>query len=153
MTEHRSEWRAAHHVEAAGFEYYLPQREIIAKNGGVRREFLFPSYVIIRKCPGWEIISSLKAIRFVLATGEEPWPILDSVVREIKSREDARGFVRDRPSFHCGDRVRVQDYDGPWSGARGRFEGDCDYQRSRVIFSLFGREVTATLDDRMLSTV
>lgn len=152
MTEHRSEWRAAHHVETAGFEFYLPQREVITRSG-IRREFLFPSYVIIRKARGWERIGSLKAIRFVLATGEDPWPIRDSVVSEIKSREDSRGFVRERTSFERGDVIRVREYDGPWSGRTGRFAGDSGFQTSDVIFSLFGREVTATFDDRLLSTV
>ena len=70
----------------------------------------------------------------------------EGVVRALKAREDAKGFVKldAGPAFAPGDKVRV--LAGAFMDNAGLFNGMADHDRVSILLDMLGRKVRVLLD-------
>jgi len=146
-THRDQEWRAAHHTERLGFNFYLPQIR-----GLVGREFLFPGYLFIQLKAGWEVIIRQRGIRRLFLTDEVPWKIREEKLDLIRNREDANGIVNltQQPRFKLGSRLIYKRCNDAFDGTIGIYDGDTPSRRCRVLFDMLGRAVPLEIDDSYL---
>jgi transcription antitermination factor NusG len=151
-TRWRDEERAASHIEAQGFEFYLPRFSSVgvARSGRkfFKRELLFPGYIFILIKKGWETLIRTKGILSLFLIDEMPRRMHDSEVNSLKNREDERGLVRLRPPLVQGQRVKFAS--GSYRGLSGIVDGTPAYERCRVLVQMLGREVAGEFDERVL---
>jgi transcriptional antiterminator RfaH len=149
---------AAQNIARLDLEVFLPKVKRESLVCGVPREVikpLFPGYLFARFCPA----TSLPLIRYargvlrIVSCGDVPLPVDEAIIREIRSRIGADGYVRleDR-TLRPGERVLVRD--GPLRGLTGIFESELD-DRERVILLLEAIEYQArvVIERRCLSPV
>lgn len=112
---------------------------------------LFPGYLFARFCPALH----LHAVRYsrgvcrVVGAGEEPWPVEDDIVAEIRSRESEDGFVRlAEPTWQSGQPVSLQE--GPLQGWTGVFDRELDDRRRVVILLDAIQQARAVVEKRCL---
>jgi transcriptional antiterminator RfaH len=156
-TQARAEQLAAIHLKRQGFNFYLPQtlqRRSHARKVEIVRTPLFPRYIFIRfdaAAEPWRAINGTLGISRLIANGDIPLPVADSVIDGIRVREDAKGLVETSEIESCrpGDKVRI--VAGPLAGREGLFAGSSE-QRVRVLLELLGREVALELNPRLLAT-
>ena len=153
QTRPNSERRALANLKRQGFEVYFPaysKRRSHAGKIDMVTAPLFPRYLFVTVdmvCQRWRSIYSTIGVARLVSNGEDPIPVADAVVEGLKSREDARGFVRleQRPQFVPGDKIRV--LDGVFADCLGLFDGMKDSERVAVLLDLLGRKVRLVLDE------
>jgi transcriptional antiterminator RfaH len=84
--------------------------------------------------------------------GDEPAPVPEGIVEELKRRQDENGLIAllRRPRFNPGDKVRV--VDGIFSDSLGLYEGIDDRARAAILLDLLGRKVRVVLPSDLLDT-
>jgi len=153
QTNPHAEIKAGSHLLRQGFSIYLPRylkRRRHARRIETVAAPLFPRYLFVAvdlAAQRWRSIHSTIGVARLVCNGDEPTPIPDAVVDELRSREDAAGFVRldQRLRFNPGDKVRV--IDGVFASCLGLYEGMRDADRVAVLLDLLGRKVRVVLDD------
>jgi transcriptional antiterminator RfaH len=150
-TQPRAEQRAAQQLRQQGFEVYLPRyqkRRRHARRVDMVAAPLFPRYLFVSldlEHQRWRAVQSTIGVSHLVCNGDEPAPLSSAVVQEIRSREDARGFVSLAiPRFAQGEKVRVTD--GAFSTCVGMFEEMADQNRVSILLDLLGRKVRVVLD-------
>jgi transcriptional antiterminator RfaH len=93
----------------------------------------------------WRAVQSTFGVSGLVVVGNEPIPLPDGVVDEIRAREGEQGLVRlGLPAgVKPGSPVRL--VDGVFAEYRGVFERIADDRRVSVLLSLLGREVRVTV--------
>jgi transcriptional antiterminator RfaH len=89
----------------------------------------------------WRSVQSTFGVSNLVVVGNDPIPLPDGVVDEIRAREGEQGFVKlGLPAgVKPGSPVRL--IDGVFAEHRGIFERLADDRRVTVLLKLLGREV------------
>jgi transcriptional antiterminator RfaH len=152
QTHVHGESKAAAHLLRQGYEIYLPR--FLKRRRHARRVDnvavpLFPRYLFVgfdHETARWRSIQSTQGVSHLICNGNAPTTLPESVVAELRRREDSNGFIRLDPQlpYGRGDRVRV--VDGVFGDSFGLFEGMADRDRVAILLDLLGRKVRVILD-------
>jgi transcriptional antiterminator RfaH len=156
QTHPHAERRAAAHLARQGFVTYLPcclRRWRHARRTELVPAPLFPRYLFVAIDLGaqrWRAIHSTVGVAQLVCRGNDPAPLPDSAVAELRSREQG-GFVRlpPRPAFRPGEAIRI--LDGALASCLGLYEGMPDGGRVAVLLDLLGRKVRVLLDPESIA--
>ena len=148
-----AEAKAQLHLTRQGFETYLPRylkRRRHARRTETVAAPLYPSYLFVTFDPAihrWRSIHSTIGVARLVCNGDAPASVDPAIIRGLKSRENAEGFIAlaRRPQFAAGDKVRVRD--GVFSDCLGLFDGTSDRDRVAILLDLLGRKVRVVLDE------
>lgn len=151
-TQPNAEAKAAANLERQGFGVYVPRylkRRRHARRVETVAAPLFPRYVFVAvdlEAQRWRSIYSTVGVARLVCNGDDPAAVSDAIVGALKSREDARGFIKldSRPAFRPGEQVRV--LYGAFSSCLGLFDGMADRERIAILLDLLGRKVRVVLD-------
>jgi transcriptional antiterminator RfaH len=147
-----AEHKAVLNLERQGFTTYLPRylkRRRHARRVEVVPAPLFPRYLFVGidlEIQRWRSIFSTLGVSRLVCNGEQPTPIAENVIGNLKSREDESGFVRlNKPIlFRAGDKIRI--LEGAFADCLGLYEGLKDSERVAILLDLLGRKVRVTVD-------
>ncbi|HZD11432.1 MAG TPA: transcription termination/antitermination NusG family protein [Candidatus Binatia bacterium] len=151
-----AERRVAEQLERCDVETFVPG---ITAGGEKEKRFrpLFPGYLFIRislKHPQMARWLSFPGVRYIVAYGDEPVPVLDDAVALLKRKIAAlRDESKDaQPQFKPGVPVRIKD--GPFRDMIGVFEGrGGPSQRVRVLLEALSRSMRLQIDPSLLDAV
>jgi transcriptional antiterminator RfaH len=105
---------------------------------------LFPRYLFVGldlARERWRAIHSTFGVNRLVLAGEEPLPVPDGVVDDIRAREDGDGLVVLGLPAGLGPGSRVRLVDGIFADAKGVLERVADDRRVAILLELLGREV------------
>ncbi len=146
-TQPNREARADLNLRRQGFSTYLP-RYVRRRRHARRHEMvarpLFPRYLFVALDPArdrWRAIHSTFGVNHLVLAGEEPLPVPDGVVDEIRARENGDGFVKLGLPAGIGPGSQVRLIDGVFADATGVLERIADDRRVAILLELLGREV------------
>ena len=151
QTQINGEVKAARNLLRQGYEVYLP-RYIKRRRHARKVDFvakpLFPRYLFVAidmATQRWRSIQSTFGVSHLVTNGDEPAVVPEGVVRALRLREDAKGFVTlDVAAFAPGDKVRV--LSGAFMDNAGLFNGMADHDRVSILLEMLGRQVRVVLD-------
>jgi transcriptional antiterminator RfaH len=151
-----AEAKAQMHLGRQGFATYLPRylkRRRHARRTETVAAPLYPSYLFVTFDPAihrWRSIQSTVGVIRLVCNGDAPATIDNTIIANLRGREDAEGFIRldRRPQFAVGDKVRVRD--GVFTDCLGLFEGMGDRERVTILLELLGRKVRVVLDEEFV---
>jgi transcriptional antiterminator RfaH len=147
-----SEALAETNLRLQHMETLYPQVQKVVRRRGrksrnVKRPF-FPGYLFARFAPA----DSLRSVTYslgvtrVVGTREQPLPVEDAIIDDIRERMDARGCVTlEEPALKAGDSVDIMD--GPFCGWSGVFERELS-DGQRVVILLQALEQCRLVVDR-----
>jgi transcriptional antiterminator RfaH len=152
QTQPNAESKAVAHLGRQGFATYLPRylkRRRHARRVDVVTAPLFPRYLFVEidmAIQRWRSIYSTIGVSQLIRTGDVPTPVSGHVIKMLKDREDAAGFIYlDRePQFRVGDKIRV--LEGLFSDCLGLYDGMPDRERVAILLDLLGRKVRVLLN-------
>jgi transcriptional antiterminator RfaH len=147
-THANAEQKAAWHLQRQGFGIYLPrylrQRRHARRVDSVARP-LFPRYLFVAMdlaVARWRAIRSSIGVSDLICQGDRPSPVPETVIDEIRRRENDSGLVLlPPPTMQRGEEVRI--VDGALQGVTGLFECASDGERGIILLDLLGRQVRA----------
>ena len=155
-TQMNAEMKAARNLLRQGFDIYLPKflkRRSHARKVEKVAAPLFPRYLFVCvdiTAQRWRSIQSTFGVSHFVSNGPGPTPVAGNVLRLLKAREDANGFIQldQRPKFVPGEKVRV--LSGPFSDNLALFDGMGDRDRVAILLDLLGRKVRVSIDVDMI---
>jgi len=140
QTESQREIVADAHLQQRGFETYLPRVRTRRK----QIDPLFPGYIFIHVIERWYVVNSTPGIIRVLLCCDRPAILRDEIIRELRGRQDRRGFIPlPKTVPRIGQRVRITR--GTFLDHVGIYDGQSAHDRERVLLALLGRMVTVEL--------
>ena len=156
-TQPRNEALASEHLARQGFGIYLPRylkRRSHARRVDVVPAPLFPRYLFIEFSVGdggWRGIRSTRGVIDLVRNGRDPVPVADSIIEQIKRREDEQGMVvlGRFLDLKPGTRIRIET--GPFADYEAIFESRRDDDRVMALLSLLGRKVVVNIPVRALT--
>jgi transcriptional antiterminator RfaH len=146
-TQPNGEGRADLNLRRQGFATYLPRyarRRRHARRQEVVKRPLFPRYLFVAldlARDRWRAVHSTFGVNRLVLAGEEPLPVPESIVEEIRAREGADGLVALGLPSGVGPGSPVRLVDGIFADAKGVVERIADDRRVAVLLELLGREV------------
>jgi transcription antitermination factor NusG len=132
--------------ERLGFEAYSPQTQVRLSNRGRRRwvrRYLFSRYVFVRVTDQWHRLMTADGVTAMLMkphtlkTDPQPAALADSVVDELRARENSSGIVELR-KFKRGQMLSL--IEGAFSGFTCLYEGMGQHDREIVLLSALGAQ-------------
>lgn len=152
QTQVNGEGKAAENLRRQGYQTYLPRylkRRRHARKVDLVAKPLFPRYVFVAvdiATQRWRSIQSTSGVSRLVTNGDMPAAIPKGVMRALKAREDAKGFVKldTAPVFLPGDEVRV--LAGAFVGNAGLFNGTADHDRVSILLEMLGRQVRVVIE-------
>jgi transcriptional antiterminator RfaH len=152
QTQVNGEAKAADNLRRQGYETYLPRylkRRRHARKVDFAAKPLFPRYMFVAidmAAQRWRSVQSTVGVSRLVTNGDSPAVVPEGVVRALRAREDAKGFVKmdARPAFAPGDKVRV--LAGAFTDNAGLFNGVTDHDRISILLDMLGRKVRVLLD-------
>jgi transcriptional antiterminator RfaH len=152
QTQVNCEAKAADNLHRQDYETYLPRyltRRRHARKVDFTAKPLFPRYMFVAidmATQRWRSVQSTVGVSRLVTNGDSPAVVPEGVVRALKAREDAKGFVKmdERPAFAPGDKVRV--LAGAFTDNAGLFNGMADHDRVSILLDMLGRKVRVLLD-------
>ena len=145
-TQPNAEAKAKRHLAHQGFTVYLPfyrRRVRHARRNEIVASALFPGYLFVRFDPEqdrWRSINGTRGVVRILGDDAAPRSLADSIIEEIKSREDETGAVRlNPPAFARGQAVQLAA--GALADVSALFEQKRDQDRVVILLSMLGRKV------------
>ena len=110
---------------------------------------LFPRYMFVAidmATQRWRSIQSTSGVSRLVTHGDEPASVPEGVVRALRIREDAKGFVKldAAPAFAPGAKIRV--LAGAFMDNAGLYDGMADHDRVAILLDMLGRQVRVLLD-------
>ncbi|MDA9437539.1 transcriptional regulator [Bradyrhizobium sp. CCBAU 51745] len=157
QTQVHAEGKAAANLKQQGYEVYMP-RYLRQRRHARRVEVvpapLFPRYLFVgfdAASARWRSIQSTYGVSHLVCHNQEPAVLPDSVIDELRAREDDKGIVRfhQAPQYARGDKIRV--IGGALGESLGLFEGMADRDRVAVLLDLLGRKVRVILDRELVA--
>ena len=150
-TQPRNEDLASEHLERQGFDVYFPRyrkSRSHARRTDVVSSPLFPRYIFVGfdvMSAGWRSIRSTRGVIDLVRNGNDPVPVPEWTIKEIKAREDDNGFVVLGKHLHLarGDQFRIDS--GPFASCVAIFESKKDEARVIALLNLLGRKVSVEL--------
>ena len=151
-----AETKAQIHLTRQGFETYVPRylkRRRHARRTDTVAAPLYPAYMFVRFDPSihqWRSIHSTVGVARLVCNGDVPAALDQAIIEDLKSREDAQGFIHleRRPQFATHDKVRVRE--GVLSDCLGLVEGMSDRDRVVILLDMLGRKVRVVLDEEFI---
>jgi transcriptional antiterminator RfaH len=146
-TQPNSEVRADLNLRRQGFATYLPRyarRRSHARRQEVVKRPLFPRYLFVGidlARDRWRAIHSTFGVNRLVLAGEEPLPVPEGVIDDIRAREDSDGLVVLGLPAGVGPGSRIRLVDGIFADAKGVLERIADDRRVAILLELLGREV------------
>ena len=140
QTEPKREAAATHFLGLAGYQVYCPRLRLIRPRRGRKvesRPALFPSYLFVLITTGWWNARWCPGVVRLLANGETPMVVPDTLIAEIKGRE--RGGLVELPrrdGLRPGEQVCV--LAGPLTGHIGLYAEQRPHERVLVLLALLG---------------
>jgi transcriptional antiterminator RfaH len=129
----RREKFAADHIEAAGFEIFVPR----TMTGP-----LFPGYLFVRIYDRWRIVDRTQGVLGLIKFGDTPAKCPDREIAVWRSQMDGEGLVRlpeHKPAgLRRGAKVKVGVLPAIYAGQTAR-------ERQQVLIELLGRRHVVTL--------
>ena len=123
---------AARNISRQRFEVYNPK--CLQRVGKTQKVIpLFRGYLFVLAAEGWQFLSSTAGIIRLLMSGERPATVSDSVIDDLRSKENRKGIIilPKKQRFHVGQRVRISSM--PWM--TGIYEGQKGRDRVAVLMS------------------
>jgi|SRR5882757_4822932 len=159
QTQANSEAKAAENLRRQGYDIYLPsylKRRRHARKVDLVVRPLFPRYMFVAidmATQRWRSIQSTSGVSRLVTNGDEPTAIPQGVMRALRAREDAKGFIKldATPSLAPGDGVRV--LAGAFMDNAGLFDGVEDHDRVAILLDMLGRQVRVVLDSDLVAAV
>jgi transcriptional antiterminator RfaH len=150
-TQPRNEDLASEHLGRQGFEVYFPRYKKArshARRIDVVSTPLFARYIFVAfdvMSVGWRSIRSTRGVIDLVRNGNDPIPVPEGTIEEIKAREDENGFVVLGKHLHLarGDKFRIDS--GPFASCVAIFESKKDDARVIALLNLLGRKVSVVL--------
>jgi transcriptional antiterminator RfaH len=148
---------ASEHLARQGFEVFCPRylkRRSHARRVDMVPAPLFPRYLFVRFDPQntqWQAIRSTRGVIGLVSNGNDLVRVPDLVIDEIRTREDADGYVvlANQLKMARGAKIRIEE--GPLSSCDAIFEAQKDGDRVIALLSLFGRKVVTHLPMRSVA--
>ena len=149
-TRPRQEEVACEHLERQGYGVYLPRLQLPRRRRGRWHDVvepLFPRYLFAGMQPGEQSLHPIRSTRGVSALvrgGDAYAPVLPTLLKELRAREDAAGLHQLRPDgLKQGDSVQI--VAGPFAGLDAVFHSRQGPDRVRVLLTLIGTSAPTTL--------
>ena len=151
-----AERKAQMHISRQGFETYLPlylKRRRHARRTEMVAAPLYPSYLFVRfnsLIHRWRSIHSTLGVVRLVCNGDVPAALDQAIIENLKSRENAQGFIQldRRTKFAPNDKVRISD--GVFADCLGLVEGVSDRDRVVILLNMLGRKVRVLLDEELV---
>ena len=151
-----AEKKAQMHLRRQGFETYLPlylKRRRHARKTDTVAAPLYPSYLFVRFDPSihqWRSIHSTIGVVRLVCNGDAPAALDRAIIENLKSRENAQGFIQldRRPRFMLHDKVRIND--GVFADCLGLVEDVSDRDRVVILLNMLGRKVRVLLNEELV---
>ena len=145
-------WERGHEVYSPQF---LRQRRHARKTDWVSAP-LFPRYLFVAvdpDNPSRRSINSAAGVINLVTFGDRPATMADTIIQEIRAREDEAGHVQlvDRKSLIPGEQVRL--HSGALTDHMGFFERKSDADRVVILLKLLGREVRVGVPSNSIARV
>lgn len=151
QTQPHSEKRTTAHLARQGFRCYLPRFlkcRCHSRKTDIVSAHLFPRYmfVAIDETQQWRPIHSTVDVARLVCRGDEPEPVPDGVIDELRARGGEDGFIKldDRPTFTPGAKVEVRD--GAFAGSHALYSDMIDSDRVAILLDRLGRKVRTVID-------
>jgi transcription elongation factor/antiterminator RfaH len=157
QTKPKKENDAKAYLSMKGLEVFFPLMESFSQvNGRMRREVkpLFPNYVFGNFDPlrDYTLVKYGRGVSKIVGFGDEPSPLSELAIEEIRERIDATGFVRNKIEMRENDAVRVKS--GPFRDFIGIFEKWLpERERVRILLNLIGYQPQIELHYSMIEKV
>jgi transcriptional antiterminator RfaH len=145
-TQPQSEGRAEFNLRRQGFATYLPRYQRTRRHGRKTETVarpLFPRYLFVGfdiARDRWRAVQSTFGVMHLVFAGDEPAPISDDIIEEIRSREGENGYVQLRLPDGVGPGSHVRIIDGLLINATGVIERIADDRRVTILLNLLGRK-------------
>jgi transcriptional antiterminator RfaH len=147
QTQPHRENQAEVHLRRQGFTTYLP-RYLRTRRHARRTETvirpLFPRYLFVALDVArerWRSVHSTIGVSQLVVAGDDPLPIPNGIVEEIRAREDGDGYVALGLPAGVGIGSKVRLIDGIFADAKGVLDRIADDRRVAILLELLGREV------------
>ena len=145
-------WERGHEVYSP---QYLKQRRHARKTDWVPTP-LFPRYLFVAVDPenlSRRSINSAAGVINLVTFGDRPATMADTIIQEIRAREDEAGHVKlvDPKSLIPGEQVRL--CSGALADHMGFFERKSDADRVVILLNLLGREVRVGVPSNSIARV
>ena len=149
MTKPNCENLAHANLQQQGYTSYLPRIRKQAPDGAVQIKPLFPRYLFTHITDRWYSIRSTYGVSCLLMNEFGPAIVPTPVIDAIRGREE-NGFIplQQAEKFVKGQRLRA--LDGPLIGKLLTYDGMTNRDRVRVLLSILGRQVPATIHEKHL---
>ena len=156
-THPNGEHKALGNIRRQGFDAYLPRylkRRRHARRTDTVAAPLFPGYLFVGMDPErmpWRALNSTFGVSELICHGDRPAPLPDSVVDDIRRREDDRGYVvlARQADLHKGDRVRITR--GAMADQVGIIDAPSDQHRVFLLLELLGRQMRVRMPTAALA--
>ena len=113
---------------------------------------LLPGYIFVMITDRWMSIKHTKGIASIVMCGSLPSRMREAEIDRIKATEAENGFVvlpERKGLFSIGQKVRHASF----GESIGIYQGDSKADRTRVLFSMFGRSASVFVRERDLEAV
>lgn len=152
QSQPNAERKAVAHLNRQGFATYLPmyqKRRRHARRVELVAAPLFPRYLFVAfdmTVQRWRSIFSTVGVSKLVGFGDTPTLVTGDVMKALRQREDAAGFVKIdcHPKFCAGEKVRV--LEGVFADCLGLYDGMSDRERISILLDLLGRKVRIVVD-------
>lgn len=150
-TKPRGEATARTHLERQGYRAYLPLVRQPRRRLGRRVSVvapMFPRYLFVHldvEADNWAPIRSTLGVVSVVRFGQTPAAVPDSLIEELKRREDAQG-VQVLPAEHYEPGARVRITAGSLTGYEAIFLARTGRDRVQVLLEVLGRHTRTVVD-------
>lgn len=106
---------------------------------------MFATYLFVQIVDQWHNIQSTIGISHLLKNANKPVVVRDTIIDELRSREDRNGLVNlpTKSEFFLGQRVRI--LTGQFAGWVALYDGMSSRQRERVLLDMLGQRVPVEL--------
>lgn len=144
--------RAEHNLTDQGYTVFRPLAHVRRHRDGraiERTESLFPRYLFIQLEMGtdnWLPIRSTRGVTGIVRFGEEPAPVPDGVIEDLRERiTTADGAIDLRPFQQLRPNQKVRIESGPFAGYEALFQARRGDDRVLVLLEIMRRNQQVTV--------
>jgi len=157
QTKPKKEPEAKSYLSRKGVKVFFPLLESFTqKSGRISKDVkpLFPNYIFgnFDAVQDYTLVKYGKGVNKVVSFGNEPAPISEAIIEEIRGRVDDTGIVKMKIDLRPNDPVRVKS--GPFRDFLGIFEKWLpEKERVRILLNLIGYQPQIELHFSLIEKV